>query len=106
MTVSNAWTPKHPDEVLVYGFDLTAIMDTGEAITSASFDVDRSSPGEDAAGTELELEGEADTASDPIVKHMVSGGTDGQTYRVTVTVETDAGRTLVEWAYLEVQATT
>ena len=76
---------KDPGTVADYSFDWTAWLTGGEAITSAQWSVDPAGSG-------------APTLSNPISAGArqgihVAGGERGQRYRLTCTVETDAGRT-------------
>jgi hypothetical protein len=71
---------KQPSEVLDYDIDFTEWMTPGDSIATATATSD--------AGITLG----ATTIIGYVVKQWVSGGTDGNSYKVTVKVTTNGGR--------------
>ena len=95
-----SYSAKDPDEVEVYGLDMTAILG-GDAITACTFDLELVGGASDPAP--LTKVGSADVSAAPIVRQKVSGGTAGNTYRVKATCTTSGGRTIVASALLAVR---
>ena len=73
---------KQPNDVLDYTIDLSKWMATGDTVTSANASVN-------PAGLNVSVTN--DTTDKP--KVWASGGNDGTTYQVTLTVNTNGGRT-------------
>lgn len=74
---------KAPADVLDYDVDYTNWIATGDSITTAVATADKPE--------EIEVES-VQVSSEAIVKVWLSGGTAGETYEITVTASTDAGR--------------
>jgi len=90
---------KDPNEVELYGFDVTALLGNLEAVTACTFDVELVRGTNDAST--LSKVGGADIAFAPIIKQKLQSGTAGCTYRVRATVTTNNGRTFVVSGLLE-----
>lgn len=88
-----SFSSKTPAEDEYFGFDFTLRLATGETISSASFAI-AIAVGADA-GVAGMLSGSA-VIDGAIVKQLVIDGVAGVTYRLTATVVTSAGQTLVE----------
>ena len=71
---------KDPDAKLDYGFDWSDWLAAGETISTSAWTI--------AAG----LTEESTETGSTSTKVWLSGGTDGDTYTVTNTIETSAGR--------------
>ena len=103
MSLCQQFSAKDPAEVIVYGISFTNLLGVGETISTATFSkAVASGIGSDSGAGALTLSGAADISAAPIVKQTVSGGISGLTYRLTATVTTNAGRTLVASALLPV----
>jgi hypothetical protein len=74
---------KQPDEVLDYDVDFSEWLTGGDTIQSHSV----------AADAGIVVDSSTVSAPTQTVKVWLSGGTDGVTYKVTVTVVTVSGRT-------------
>lgn len=72
--------PKQPTEVLDYDFDYSAWLVITDEISAATITV--------PSGITLDSYSFTDT----VVKIWLSGGTDGETYKITCLVTTSAGR--------------
>ena len=72
---------KQPAEVLDYDIDLTEWIASGDTVTGTTVSAD--------AGLTVTVSNGTTT----IPKIWCSSGTDGTTYKVTVTITTDGGRT-------------
>jgi hypothetical protein len=71
-----------PDESLDYDLDYTDWLTTGDNVSSATVAV---TPADELAATLVQI-------NDPRVKVWLEGGTDGTTYKVSVTMTTADGR--------------
>lgn len=92
---------KDPDEVLIFGIDLTERLELAETIATCSFEV-TSVSGLGTDSTPASLSGVADITAAPIVRQKVAGGTAGWTYRLKATATTNQGRTVVASAIIPV----
>jgi hypothetical protein len=97
--MTQTFSPKDPEEVVVLSVDFVNLLDSGEGITTATVVV------EDPAGQPQAamVSGAADTTAAPVVRQKVQGGTDGTRYLVRFKATTDGGRTLVGSGILPVQ---
>ena len=71
---------KQPGETLDYDFDFTDWMPTGDAIASSVVTAESGV----TLGTKI--------STDTVIKQFISGGTDGQKYKVTCKITTNDGR--------------
>lgn len=92
--MSISWTAKDPDEVDTRAHDFSALMDTGETVTTYTI-----TP---IAGTVTATKTSND---DSTAQFEVSGGAAGETSVFDVTIVTSAGRTLNETIILPVVST-
>lgn len=97
-----SFSAKVPVEDEYFGFDFAARLATGETLSSASFAIAIVSGGVDAGAASM-ISGAA-VIDGSIAKQLVIDGVAGVTYRLTGTVVTSAGQTLVESADLPVAA--
>lgn len=88
-----SFSAKVPAEDEYFGFDFTQRLATGETISSASFAIAIAVGADAGVGSMLSGSAVIDVA---IVKQLVVDGVAGVTYRLTATVVTSAGQTLVE----------
>lgn len=88
---------KDPDEILIYGFDWSDWLESGDTLSTSSWDVQ--------AGSGLTSASPSISGSNTLVK--ISGGTviasDGSPYQITNTVTTSAGLVGVRSLFLWVQ---
>jgi len=87
--VYKKFPPKDPDAVLDYAFDWTKWLQTSESISTYTISID--------AG--LTKDSDSETAG--IVTVWLSGGTDGETYKVACRITTGLGRTDERTAVVE-----
>lgn len=87
-----AWPSKSPDEVLDYGADWQSRLEKDEAITSSTFVLP---PGVVATKS---------TYSGALAEIRISGGVNGELYRILNRVTTTAGRTLEQTIHLGVMS--
>ena len=97
--MSTTFSPKDPAETLYYGIDFSALLGTGETITSATAAI-RVTTGTDASPSSL-LSG-APAISAGVVSQKVTGGVAGCTYLLGISITTSAGQTFVEAAPINV----
>lgn len=76
---------KQPTEVLDYDADYSDWMPTSDTITSKTVTCESG----------LTVDSSTFNVSTHVVKAWISGGTDGEIYKVTVTIVTTGGRTKV-----------
>jgi hypothetical protein len=81
---------KQPADVKDYDTDYTDWMPTGDAISTYSASVVCLT---DTTETSPTLLVDSQEATSLVLKTWLSGGTSGQTYKVTVTITTTGGRT-------------
>ncbi len=80
--------PKDPASIVDFSINWADWLVEGEAIAAAAWNVEPDAPGSPEA---LQLTSET-TAGD-VTSIFVGGGRAGDRYRLTCTIETDAGRT-------------
>lgn len=93
--MSRNFSDKDPLETIVLSVDFSQVLGQGETIQSAVWSVTRENGSEDTAPM---LSGAVDISAAPIVRQLVTGGTDGGTYLHRAKVTTSAGRILVHGA--------
>jgi hypothetical protein len=92
--MSDAFSPKDPDEVILLSWDFSPRLLAGEVIVSATWVIQR----QDGAteDTSTMLQGAVDLASKPIVRQVVKGGKTGVTYIHRITATTSDDQVLIE----------
>ena len=91
--MSTTFSHKDPSEVIFYGIDFSALLNTAETISSATASM-RVLQGTDATPSAM-LSG-SPSISGGIVKHKIIGGVVGAVYLFGLSVITNAGQTFVE----------
>ena len=91
------FTAKDPQETVRLGVDFVNLLATGETISTATVAI-RTAAGVTVAAM---LSG-SPTTDGSIVRQLITGGTAGQSYKLSFTVTTSTGQTLVEGADLRV----
>jgi hypothetical protein len=91
--MTTTFTAKDPAESIFYGIDFSALLGTGETISSATPAI-RGLVMDDA-GSAAMLSGPA-VIDGAMVKQLVIGGIAGNSYRLGITVVTTAGQVFVE----------
>ena len=99
--MSYSFSPKDPDEQIVLSFNFAALLGAGETILSCVFTA-LNVPGWSDNSSAMILGG-VDLSGAPIVKQMIKGGVDGQSYLIKAEVITSIGRVLVGSATLLVR---
>lgn len=99
--MSQTFSTKDPDEVIVLSFNLTSLLQIGETVSTCVFTATDRDTGDDA--TESLILGNADVSTAKVVKQQVQGGTDGHEYLIKAKFTTSSGRTLVASAFLPVK---
>jgi formylmethanofuran dehydrogenase subunit C len=92
------YTAKDPDETVRLGMDFANLLADGETISSATVAI-RTAAGVDASTAMLSGSPSIDGS---IVRHLVTAGTAGVTYRVSWKATTSTSQVLVEGAVLQV----
>ena len=82
---------KDPDEVLDYQFDWSEWLQSGETISTSTWEV------------ETGITKDSDTNTTTTTTIYLSSGTDGETYTITNTIETNVSRTAVRSAEVVVE---
>ena len=84
---------KQPAEIIRYTVDFSKALDVGDTVASVTYSGVENVQGFVSADSVLML---SDEQIDPSVgvRHLVSGGVSGQTYKATVRVATTLGETL------------
>lgn len=90
---------KQPSEDRLYEMDFAALLASGETISSVS-SITQSARGNVQGSTSLSIG--TGSASGSNVRFRISGGTDGEDYKITVVVTTSQGNTLEGdgWLYV------
>jgi hypothetical protein len=94
------FSPKTPNEKLLYGFNFQDLLASGESINAATFTMfvdDGTDPNPSAM-----LSGGPVLNMSPIVRHLVVGGVSGVTYALVCLVETTKGQHIETTALLKV----
>lgn len=89
---------KYASESRKYDFDFTNLLSDKDAISSVSSITDSVYEGSETTGLTV---GDG-SVNDPVVEVDISAGTGGVTYKLTCTVSTANGNTLVLVGYLKV----
>ena len=92
---------KRPGESILFTFDFTALLNSGETISSVSSVTQINPNSPDAADLTLGSPTDNDAA---YAQCRISGGTDGYTYPVICTVTTSASNTRQDWVQIKVEA--
>lgn len=87
------WPPKDPDEILDFSIDWSARLD-GDTISTVTW----------ANATPAGLTRTAQQTSGAVTTAFFSGGTEGETYFVTCTIDTAGGRRMQETAKLKIKS--
>jgi len=91
------FTDKDPSEVVRLGVDFSNLLDTGETISTATVSI------RNAAGVaQAAMLSGSPTNSSGIVRQLITGGTAGMAYKISFTITTSTGQTLIEGADLRV----
>ena len=91
------FTDKDPQETVRLGVDFANLLATGETISTAAVSI------RTAAGVAVSAMLSGSPVSEgAIVRQLITGGTAGQSYKLSFTVTTSTGQTLVEGADLRV----
>lgn len=93
------FSSKDPEEIVELGFEFANIIETGETISSASFDVSVLA-GTDATPAAM-LSG-AVIIEGTVVSQKIIGGVDGCTYRIECTANTSANNKYIETGSIKV----
>ena len=95
-----SWSPKDPSETYPVAFDFSAVVPTGETISSSTWTATVVS-GNDSSPSSL-LYG-SPVISGGTVKQTVTGGNSGVTYSLKASITTSGGSTFLGVALLPVQ---
>jgi len=91
------FTDKDPSEVVRLGVDFSNLLDTAETISTTAVSI-RTTAGVAQAAM---LSG-SPTSSAGIVRQLITGGVAGTSYKLSFTITTSTGQTLIEGADLRV----
>lgn len=91
---------KQPGDDRLYDFDLSDVLREGDTITSIGAP-QQTKAGLVAGSEDLALSGQ--TFSGQVAQLRIAGGTDGENYKVTVTVTTAGGDTVEADGWLHVR---
>lgn len=98
--MTTTFSPKDPSEAIYYGIDFSALLGTGEMVSSATASI-RVTAGVDASAAAM-LSG-SPTLSGGVVSQKLINGVAGCTYLFSISVVTSTGQTFVEAAPLTVR---
>lgn len=91
------FTDKDPSEVVRLGVDFSNLLATGETISTTAVSI------RTAAGvSQPSMLSGSPTDSSGIVRQLITGGVAGTSYKLSFTITTSTGQTLIEGADLRV----
>lgn len=104
-SLAGGFSPKDPDDVDLFAFDVTAVLDAGETVVGTPLMLAELASGSNVTGTTLGIADVALTTTPGssvapttlpavLVSGVVSGGTVGALYVLSVEIVTSGGRTI------------